>query len=134
MCLQTDPKARKPASELKTTAFIDKPIGYAAFADFLQLNAESSFYNKGFDDKGLPKSLMQQENTAPSEDWNFTADSVAKEEIAAIAEQVVSKQTQRDPDTPDMPLPSNKAQIAGSPEPTSKPAKNKKKSKDCIIS
>jgi len=92
MCLQVDPSSRKPAKELKTTAFIDSPVGYPELVDYLQLGASENPYNADIDDKALPKSLEEQ---TPDTDhgWNFTVDSDAtKEEINNIAQMVVDQE------------------------------------------
>jgi len=90
MCLQTDPKDRKPASELKSAKFLDKPMQYSDFADFLQLNVQDNPYSRKLDENAKPKSLVPpQPKHSKSESWNFTADSATQDEIAEIAEMVV---------------------------------------------
>jgi len=140
MCLQVDPSSRKTAKELKTTAFIDSPLGYPDLADFLQLGEADNPYNTNLDDKALPKSLLQETQDA-DHGWNFTVDSDTQEEIADIAQMVVDQENaakanaEASADTTDASTKRAEENDAGSSKETSTKASSTKPKKDkCIIS
>merc|ERR1719419_373098 len=101
-CLKTESKARMAASELKNHPFIDKPMKYPEFAEFLQLtgSAKKNPYMRNFDEHARPKSRMEKKQVSKKDSWNFTADAEVQEEIAKAAAKLEEEEEQRAPVTP----------------------------------